>query len=169
MEIFRTKLCEAGIKGARTYVADFLSDDFPEADFDVVYALAIFHHFKHIETFLDALAQRMSNGGIAITQDPIQTRIPIKLMRLVYRPLQTDAAWEFPFTRNSLDAIQRKFKVEPIQGIYGYSKWAIPISIFNPKLAGHYAQRWHMRDVRYATELNTIRSCLQASFMLRKE
>jgi 2-polyprenyl-3-methyl-5-hydroxy-6-metoxy-1,4-benzoquinol methylase len=169
MEIFRKKLNEAGIKGARTYVADFLSNDFPEGDFDVVYAMAIFHHFRHIGAFLDALAQRMSKGGIVVTQDPIETWIPIKLMRFAYRPLQTDAAWEFPFTRKSLDAIQSKFKIERIQGVYGYSKWAIPISIFNPKLATNYARQWHMKDLKYASELNTIRSCLRICFKLRKE
>ena len=169
MDIFRRKLDEAGIKGARTYVADFLSNDFPERDFNVVYAMAIFHHFRHIDAFMDALAQRMAPGAIAITLDPIQTWIPIKLIRSAYRPFQTDAAWEFPFTRQSLNAIERKFKVECVQGIYGYSKWAMPISVFNPELAKKLAQRWHVRDLKSATKMNAIRSCLRVSFMLRKK
>lgn len=168
MEIFRKKLFEADIKGARTYVADFLSDDFPEADFDVVYAKAIFHHFKHLEAFLEELSQRMSPGAVVITQDPLQIWLPIKLLRLVYRPLQTDSAWEFPFTRNSLDVIQRRFKVERVQGIYGYSKWAVPIGLLSPKVAKYFAERWHMKDLRHAIRLNAIGSCLQVSFMLRK-
>ena len=36
---------EAGIEGARTVAADFLSDEFAERDFDVIYAQSVFHHF----------------------------------------------------------------------------------------------------------------------------
>lgn len=168
METFRRKLQEAGIRGAKTYVEDFLSDDFPEMDFDVVYAMSIFHHFRYIDAFLDSLCKRMSAGGIVVTQDPLQTWFPYKLLRLAYRPLQTGAAWEFPFTRDSLDAIQRKFTVEHVQGIYGYSKWAIPISMINQKFGMQCAHRWNLRDLEQATHLNTIRSCLRVSFLLRK-
>ena len=168
MDIFRKKLSDAGIEGAKTYVGDFLSDDFPETNFDVVYAMAIFHHFKHIEAFLDVLSKRMAPGGIVITLDPIQTWIPIKLIRSIYRPLQTDAAWEFPFTKESLDAIQRKFKIECVQGVYGYSKWAMPISVVNPDLAKKYAERWHQMDLQRSNRLNKIQSCLRVSFLLRK-
>lgn len=169
MEIFRTKLSDAGIQGAKTYVADFLSDDFPETGFDIVYAMSVFHHFEHIEVFLEALSDRMSAGAVGITQDPLQTWLPMKLVRLVYHRLQTGGAWEFPFTRDSLEIIQRKFKVEQVQGIYGYSKWAIPISILSPEMAKHYAQRWHRKDLRYATRLNSVTSCLRICFMLRKQ
>lgn len=168
METFRRKLEEAGITGAKTYVEDFLSDDFPETDFDVVYAMSVIHHFRYMDAFLDSLSQRMSAGGIVVTQDPLQTWFPYKLLRLAYRPLQTGADWEFPFTRDSLAAIQRKFIVEHVQGIYGFSKWAIPISIFNQRFGMQCAHQWNMRDLKYATHLNTIRSCLRVSFMLRK-
>jgi hypothetical protein len=169
MEIFRTKLREAGITGAKTYVADFLSDEFPETGFDIVYAMSVFHHFEHLDAFLEALSDRMSAGAIAITQDPLQTWLPMKLIRLVYHRLQTGGAWEFPFTRDSLEIIQRKFKVEHVQGIYGYSKWAIPMSIISPETAKQFAQRWHRKDLRYANKINAIMSCLRVCFMLRKQ
>lgn len=168
METFRRKLNEAGLKRAKTYVCDFLSDDFPEAGFDVVYAIAIFHHFRHIEAFLDALSERMSTGGLAVTRDPLQTWLPLKLIRFTYRRFQTGADWEFPFTWNSIRSIQRKFDIERVQGIYGYSKWAIAISAFSPKIAHRLAQRWHAKDLRQATTLGAIGSCLRVSFLLRK-
>lgn len=169
MAIFRRKLEEAGITGAKTYVADFLSDDFPESGFDVVYAMAIFHHFRHMQAFLEALASRMSEGGIAVTQDPLQTWLPVRLIRGAYRPFQTDAAWEFPFTKDSLEALQRVFEIERVQGIYGSSKWAIPISALAPGIAKQFAQRWHTTDLRNAKDLNHIGSCLRVSFLLRKK
>lgn len=169
MDIYRRKLDDAGIHNARTYVGDFLSNDFPEVGFDVVYAMAIFHHFKHIDAFMDALSRRMSPGGFIITLDPMETWLPAKLIRLAYRPFQTDAEWEYPFTQDSLDAIQRKFSIECVQGVYGRSKWAMPISLFNPEGAMKYAQQWHAKDMKSATRLSNIRSCLRVSFKLRKK
>ena len=169
MEIFRKKLDDAGIKGAKTYVADFLSDEFPEMNFNVVYAMAVFHHFRHIDAFLDVLSRRMASGAIAITLDPIQTWIPVRLIRAAYRPLQTDAAWEWPFTKESLKAIQSRFEIERIQGVYGRSKWAMPISAFNPNLAKKLVQQWHQTDLQSAHDLNKAQSCLRVSLLLRKK
>jgi hypothetical protein len=168
MEIFRRKLDEAGLKAAKTYVCDFLSDDFPEADFDRVYAMSVFHHFRHIGAFLDALSERMSTGGLAVTRDPLQIWLPLKLIRFAYRRFQTGADWEFPFTWASIRAIQRKFDIQCVQGIYGSSKWAIPISVFSPTLAQQLVKRWHANDLRHATTLSAIGSCLRVSFLLRK-
>ena len=168
MKIFQRKLNEAGLKGAKTYICDFLSDDFPETDFDLVYAMSVFHHFRHIDDFLEALSRRMSTGGLAVTRDPLQTWLPLQLIRFVYRRFQTGADWEFPFTWDSIRAIQRKFDIECVQGIYGYSKWAMPISLFRPNLAQQLAERWHAKDLRHATTLSAIGSCLRVSFLLRK-
>ena len=44
------KINDAGIENAITIAADFLSEDFTERDFDVVYAQSVFHHFKYKET-----------------------------------------------------------------------------------------------------------------------
>jgi len=170
MESFRGKLREAGIMGAKTYVGDFLNEtEFPETDFDLVYAMSIFHHFKHMDDFLDEVSERMRPGGRIVTLDPIQTWLPIKLMRLAYRPFQTDAAWEFPFDKGSLGAIQSKFRVEKVQGIYGYSKWAVPISIFSRERAKRYGYEWHMKDLQHANQVDNIMSCLRVSFLLRKK
>ena len=168
MEIFQRKLDEAGITGARAYIGDFLNEvEFPEADFDFVYALSVFHHFKHMDAFLDAVSRRMTPGGRVVTLDPLQTWFPIKLVRMAYRPFQTDSAWEFPFDKKSIDAIQKKFEVEHVQGIYGYSKWAVPISIFNPQAAKRYGYQWHKKDLQHANRVKAVNSCLRVSFLLR--
>jgi hypothetical protein len=59
--------------------------------------------------------------------------------------------------------------IERVQGIYGFSKWAIPISLFNPQIAKQYAWRWHQKDLQCATSLTAICSCLRVSLLLRKE
>ncbi len=79
--------------------ADFLSDDFKEKDFDIVYALAVFHHFKHLREFCEQLREKLKPGARIITYDPLQTWIVARWLRSVYRPFQTDKEWEFPFTQ----------------------------------------------------------------------
>jgi hypothetical protein len=60
---------------------------------------------------------------IVITvDDPLETWLPTKLLRMAYRPFETDADWEYPFTRDTLRAIQRHFELAKVQGTYGFSK-----------------------------------------------
>src|SRR5215470_13775814 len=55
VEHFQRQLDRAGLGSARAIVADFLSEDFAERDFDLVYARAVFHHFKYFDAFLEKL------------------------------------------------------------------------------------------------------------------
>lgn len=170
VEGFQRQLKAAGARNARAFVADFLSDDFPEKDFNLVYARAVFHHFKHFDAFLEKLNHCMAPGGIAITlDDPLETWLPMKLLRLAYRPFQTDADWEYPFTRKTLRSIQRHFIVEKVQGTYGFSKWAIPLGFVAPQAARRHAAAGHQRDLAYAYDMDNVTSCLRVSLMLRKK
>lgn len=97
VERFQRQLKANETRNARAFVADFLSDDFAERDFDLVYARAVFHHFKHFDAFLEKLHRCMAPGGIVITlDDPLETWLPMKLLRMAYRPFQTDADWDTP-------------------------------------------------------------------------
>ena len=117
IERFQRQLKAAGTRNARACVADILSAEFAEQDFDVVYARAVFHHFKYFDAFLENLRNRMVPGGVVITlDDPLETWLPMKLLRLAYRPFQTDASWEYPFTKATLRSIEHYFQVEKIQG-----------------------------------------------------
>jgi SAM-dependent methyltransferase len=170
VERFQRQLKAAGTRNARAYVADFLSDEFSEADFDVVYARAVFHHFKHFAAFLQKLNRCMAAGGIVISlDDPLETWVPMKLLRRVYRPFQTDADWEYPFTRESLRAIQRHFKVDKVQGTYGFSKWAIPLGFVAPRFARRCSKTWHQKDLAHSYDMENVTSCLRVSLLLRKE
>jgi SAM-dependent methyltransferase len=168
VEWFNRQLKANPTRNARAFVADFLSDEFSERNFDLVYARAVFHHFKHFDAFLEKLHRCMAPGGIVITlDDPLETWLPMKLLRLAYRPFQTDADWEYPFTRQSLRAIQRHFDVEKVQGTYGFSKWGIPLGFVAPQFARRHAKAWHQKDLAYAYDLNNVTSCLRVSLMLR--
>jgi SAM-dependent methyltransferase len=166
---FQKQLDGASLTTARAMVADVLSDQFPERDFDLVYARAVFHHFGHFDAFLQKLSNRMTPGGKVITlDDPLETWLPMKLLRLAYRPFQTDADWEYPFNRASLRSIEKHFVVEKVQGTYGHSKWAIPLGFIAPAAGKRKAREWHARDLGTSYDLRNVRSCLRASMLLRK-
>jgi SAM-dependent methyltransferase len=168
VEWFQRQLNATSTRNARAFVADFLSEEFAEKDFDLVYARAVFHHFKHFDAFLEKLHRSMAPGGRVITlDDPLETWLPMKLLRLAYRPFQTDADWEYPFTRESLRAIQRHFDVEKVQGTYGFSKWGIPLGFVAPQFARRRAKAWHRKDLGYAYNMKNVTSCLRVSLMLR--
>ncbi len=137
VERFQRQLTKAGTRNARALVADILSDEFAERDFDVVYARAVFHHFKYFDAFLENLRNRMVPGGVVVTlDDPLETWLPMKLLRLAYRPFQTDASWEYPVT--AVDPAQHRApnSSRDVQGTYGFSKWAIPLGFVRPDLVG---------------------------------
>lgn len=167
---FQRSLDRAGAPNARALVADFLSDEFAERDFNVVYARAVFHHFKYFDAFLEKLHSHLAPGGVVVTlDDPIETWLPMKLLRAAYRPFQTDASWEYPFTRSTLRRIQRFFTVERAQGTYDSSKWAIPLGFVAPNLARRCATRWHANDLARSYNVLSVNSSLRVSFLLRKK
>jgi 2-polyprenyl-3-methyl-5-hydroxy-6-metoxy-1,4-benzoquinol methylase len=164
----REKLANARITGAKLYVADFLSDEFPEEKFDLIYAMAVFHHFRHFDAFLDVVERRLAPHGRIVTFDPCQVSRPARLVRAAFRPLQTDAAWEYPFTERSMKALETRFNVLTCQGVLGASKWASGVGIVSPSLGAAKAQQWHSNDLRTKRSLASLRSCLQVSYHLQK-
>lgn len=167
---FQRSLDRIGAPKARAFVADFLSQEFAERDFNLVYARAVFHHFKYFDAFLENLHGRLAPGGVVLTlDDPIETWLPMKALRALYRPFQTDASWEYPFTRSTLGRIQHFFTIERAQGTYDSSKWAIPLGFVAPKLARRCATRWHSSDLARSYSVRTVTSSLRVSFLLRKK
>jgi len=152
IERLRQKLLERGLTHAEAVTLDFLAPDFPYDAFDVVYAHGVMHHFEHFETFLAILHQRLAPGGRVISFDPLETAWSIWLARKLYRPFQTDAAWEWPFTQRTFAAIEKYFRIEAIQGVLGCAKWAIPLSLvpFAQGWAVDVAKRLNRLDLQWA-------------------
>jgi 2-polyprenyl-3-methyl-5-hydroxy-6-metoxy-1,4-benzoquinol methylase len=169
LEALRRKLADADVDDFTLVQGDFLDSDFPESGFDVVYAHSVLHHFEHIAPFLDMLHSRMHPGGIILSRDPLQTWPPYRIFRQLYRPFQTDSAWEYPFDRQSLSTIQDYFTVDEVQGLFGRSKWAVPLALVSLEKARQVARRQHERDLQEATSLSTIDHCLQVVMRLSKD
>jgi 2-polyprenyl-3-methyl-5-hydroxy-6-metoxy-1,4-benzoquinol methylase len=156
---------------ASTQVGDFLALDFPYPPFDVVYAVSVLHHFEHFDTVLKLLHARIVPGGSVITTDPLNTCWSIRFARHLYRPFQSDAAWEWPFTQQSLVQIERYFHIEAVQGVMGYAKWAVPLAMlpYGRGLALRVGQRLHVWDQQVATHQGPgLWRCLQVAMHLRR-
>jgi SAM-dependent methyltransferase len=165
----RKRLKRAGIFGRRYVAADFLAPtEFPDDGFDVIYALSVFHHFAHLEPFLSVVEAKLAPGGIVVTYDPVQIWWPLRALRLLYRPFQTDAEWEYPFGERALRTIEKRFEVVACQGLLARAKWAAVISVFAPKLGARLAEKWHAEDLAQCTTPRSLRKSLHASYCLRK-
>lgn len=169
IEEFRNKLDAAGVDStkARALSVDFLSDDFEEGSFDLIYAMAVVHHFRHIDALFDTFKKKLAPGGRIITYDPVQVWLPIRILRSLYRPFQTDAAWEYPFGMQALSTIEKRFEVINCQGFLGSSKWAAVVGMLSPRLGGKLANRWHESDMKNKNTTRSIKSCLHVSYHLR--
>lgn len=153
------KLEERDIQGARTLRADFLDEEFPVSDVDVVYAHSVLHHFKYLPPVLRQLRRCMVPGGLIITRDPLVTWPPYALFRRLYQTVQSDSAWEHPLTRDDLETVAEHFHVRHVQGLVGRSKWAL---LWPGRVAD-----FHQHDLAHATDFDAIESCLQVAMCLQ--
>ena len=168
LETVRGKFDELGLTQARAMAVDFLSDDFAETDFGAAYVVGVAHHFADLDAFLKILHSKLTPGAVVLTHDPLNTWLPIKAMRKAYEPFQDDADWEWPFDEQALDLFRKYFEVEEIRGIYGRSKWAVPISFVNGERGADLARQWHEHDMTSTGQGESYTSCLQVMMKLRR-
>lgn len=153
----------------RFFVEDFLSDDFAEENYDVIYAHAVLHHFKDLDVALDMCRKKLKPGGEVISYDPLQTWLPIRLVRAVYRPFQTDVDWEYPFTSKTEQQLRRRFEVVDSFGVFNKAKWALVMGVLSPTLAAKFGDRWFEEDLRQPPTTRALRNSLHISFRLRRD
>lgn len=119
-----------GLTNASAIAMDFLGNDWPDAYFDSVYAYSVLHHFADLDVALAELRRVVKPGGVVVSMDPIATEPFNRVARALYRPVQTDRAWEFPFARSTLDLIGSHFSIRHLRGIQGAVKLAYPLLLF---------------------------------------
>lgn len=160
---------KAGIKNAHLQCVDILSPEFTESGFDVIYAQGVLHHFNPISAVLPVLHAKLAPGGRIVSGDPIQTSLLTRSARAAYHPFRTDKAWEWPFTKSTFAAIKKHFHIREVQGVVGFSKWAIPIACLHRATALNLARSLHKKDMRLAaSEQKHLWNCLQVALCLEK-
>ena len=140
---------------------DFLT---MEADrkFDVIYAHGVLHHFANPRVLFDKLAKLSNPNGHLVFVEPSACNVLYRTLRLLYRPFQSDALWEWPFTLGTVAALSKHFAA--VDG-FGWGRYTLPLSIVSGlPLLGHCStkiyckavaweasQRWHSRVWRNST------------------
>ncbi|MFD0977958.1 class I SAM-dependent methyltransferase [Salinimicrobium gaetbulicola] len=160
------------VKGARAEVMDFLSDDFTEKDFDLIYAYGVLHHFKDVDELIIRLQEKLRPGGIIVSHDPLQTSTPLRILRTVYRPFQSDKDWEWPFSRKTYYKFEKAFEIQERRGVLAKTKYAallglVPITE-EKKLSK--AKAWHQMDwEQSAISDSYMFKCMHLSMLMRNK
>ena len=156
---------------ANAFAVDFLSNEFEDKNFDLIYAYGVLHHFPNTAILIDKLNAKLNTGGHIISYDPMETSLPIKFIRTLYRPFQSDAAWEWPFTKKTFYKYQNAFNIIERRGILGKSKWIylinfLPISDTKKQEIG---KKWHNHDWENSTISDSVLfKCMHITMNMKK-
>lgn len=165
----KIKLKKKEAINAEAIAVDFLSPDFNEKNFDIIYAYGVLHHFEDFDILLARLKEKLAPKGAVISYDPLETSTPIKLLRKIYRPFQSDKDWEWPFSKRVLKKIDANFKIERIRGVLGKSKYGVLINLL--PLKSSYKNKHINRlieDDWNIGELKEVYRCMHVTMMFRK-
>lgn len=157
---------------AKAEAVDFLSDEFTADNFDLIYAYGVLHHFENTQVLIDKLNEKLAPEGKIISYDPLETSWPIKIIRRLYRPFQSDAAWEWPFTKKTFYRFQSAFTIIERRGLLGKSKWMALISLLPiaSEKKNKIGQKWHKEDWENSKNSDSVLfSCMHLTMLMEKK
>ena len=160
------------IPNARAEAIDFLSKEFKESEFDLIYAYGVLHHFRHVDELINILNDKLAEKGKIVSYDPTSTSKPVWMLRKIYRPFQSDKDWEWPFTKSTIEKFSNSFFLLDRRGVLGKSKWFfllnfLPISSERRLELG---KKWHDEDWEKSRRNDQrFYKCMQVSMHLEKK
>lgn len=130
---------------AHAEARDFLLMD-ETSRFDLIYAHGVLHHFENPAPLFDKLAALLNPGGSLLFVEPSAVNPLYRSIRMLYRPFQSDAAWEWPFQPRTVAALEKHFEVA--EG-FGWGRRSLPLSIFTGMpFIGSWVTRHYVRLAR---------------------
>ncbi len=160
------------IPHARAFAIDFLSKEFTKKDFDLIYAYGVLHHFKDVGMLINRLKEKLNTNGTIISNDPLETSLPIKLIRMLYRPFQSDKDWEWPFSKKVYYQFESAFKIKERRAMLGKAKWFFIVNFLPLSAVKKTAivQKWHREDWEKSRELDShMFSCMHLTMLMQKK
>ncbi len=160
------------IPTANAYAVDFLSEEFKEKDFDLIYAYAVLHHFKDVDELIGKLNEKLADKGKIVSYDPTATSKPVWLLRRIYRPFQSDKDWEWPFTEKTISKFEKAFQILDRRGTLGKSKWFFLLNFLpiSEEKRIELGKRWHEEDWKKSRESRSrFLQCMQVSLFMEKK
>lgn len=139
-------LAKAGLAGkASAQAVDFLKMEVPN-QFDLLYAHGVLHHFENPAPLFSKLAALSKPDAILVFAEPAAIHPLYRVLRALYRPFQSDADWEWPFTRRTVGELEKHFEL--VEG-YGWGAWSLPLSVLTGlPLLGGIATKLYVAQVR---------------------
>lgn len=170
IDVLNSKIAADNCKNAKAIAVDFLSEDFDDADFDVIYAYGVLHHFEDFDLLISKLNEKLAAGGQIISYDPLHTSLPIKIIRTLYRPFQSDKDWEWPFKKSTLKKIDDYFIIQDKKGVLGRSKYGIVLNFlplkksYKTKVISKMVEKdWNPKS------WNQVYKCMHLTMLLQKK
>jgi SAM-dependent methyltransferase len=145
VDALNAKFIERGLAHkAKAEPVDFLALD-TVRKFDLIYAHGVLHHFENATDLFDRLAALAKPNALLVFCEPSAVNTLYRLLRTAYRPFQSDAAWEWPFTRRTVTALERHFEL--LEG-FGWGRRSLPLSVLTGlPVAGDLIRPWYLRKV----------------------
>jgi len=134
---------------AKAEAVDFLKLDVARK-FDLIYAHGVLHHFENPIVLFDKLAGLAKPKAVLIFCEPSAVNALYLGIRATYRPFQSDAAWEWPFTRRTITALERHFEL--LEG-FGWGRRSLPLSFLTGlPMVGNFVRPHYFRTVKAEVE-----------------
>jgi 2-polyprenyl-3-methyl-5-hydroxy-6-metoxy-1,4-benzoquinol methylase len=160
------------IPSATALSVDFLSEDFKEEGFDLVYAYGVLHHFKDVDLLVTKLKEKLNKNGEIISYDPLSTSLPLKIIRALYRPFQSDREWEWPFTKKNYYKFHNSFIVKERRAVLGKSKWFFVLNMLPlpAKEKEIMVRKWHRYDWEKSRKSDThMFKCMHITMFMQNK
>ncbi len=97
-----------------------------ERKYDLIYAHGVLHHFENPEPLFAKLAALSKSAAVLLFTEPCAVNPIYRIIRAVYRPFQSDASWEWPFQKKTVEALEKYFTV--IEG-FGWGSRSLLFSL----------------------------------------
>jgi SAM-dependent methyltransferase len=141
-DFFNRRLQEAGLgHKAKAKAVDFLVMETTEK-YDLIFAHGVLHHFEDPDPLFDKIASLLKDDGILLLTEPSQVNPLYAMIRSAYRPFQSDSAWEWPFTRQTVTSMERH--MTGVDG-FGWGRFSLPLSVMTSiPLLGQLAKPFYV-------------------------
>ena len=159
------------IDNAEAHAIDFFSEDFKEKEFDLIYAYGVLHHFKDTDMLISRLKEKLASGGKIISNDPLKTSLPVKFVRILYRPFQSDKDWEWPFSQKTYRKFEKEFHIIERRGMLGKAKWSFVVNLLPVSLERkqRLARKWNSEDWERSSESDSrMFQCMHLTMLMQK-
>src|SRR5690606_6918858 len=101
-----------------------------------------------------------------------QTSLPIKIIRTLYRPFQSDREWEWPFSKKTYLKFENAFFIKERRAMLGKAKWFFLINILpiSSSKKTTIVKNWHEEDWEKSQNSNFhMFRCMHLTMLMQKK